>query len=207
MVAKTLRVLTDYPLAFDSFDHLVPQGTKLDNHTNPDYIAEILAFFGNRQINYMDLGCSGGQLVVDLAELGNLAVGLEGSDYSIINSRANWPKYHNVNLFTCDITKPFTVTADDEPVKFDCISAWEVLEHIPAFGLPTLMEGIHNHLKDDGIFIGSVCQSQCLWHVSVFSQQCWEEEIFKPLFKVEPYCFVNTLRSTGGSFCVTLRKA
>jgi SAM-dependent methyltransferase len=206
-----IKIITDFPIAFDSQDHIEPCGTKNDNHTNPVYINEVLASFGNRQINYMDLGCSGGQLIADLAKMGHLAVGLEGSDYSIINSRANWPRLYNVNLFTCDISRPFTVTMEtgtvNDPIKFDCISAWEVLEHIPGSRIFNLMTNIHKHLKDDGIFIGSVCLTGGAWHPSVYPQKVWEEKIFKPLFKVEPYCFETTMRSTGGSFCVTLRKA
>ena len=49
---------------------------------------------------FLDLGCSGGQLVIDYIDRGHLGIGLEGSNYSVINKRANWPKYHNKNLFT-----------------------------------------------------------------------------------------------------------
>lgn len=202
-----IKVLTDHPVAYDSYDHIEPCGTKNDNHTNQVYIDEVLAYFGNKKINYLDLGCSGGQLIVDLHEQGNFAIGLEGSDYSVKTGRANWPKYHNDILFTTDISRPFSIVDEDgELIKFDCISSWEVIEHIHPDRLHILMENIHRHLKDDGIFIGSVSNHEGPWHVSLFSQEHWEEKIFKPHFDVKPYCFKETMRSVGGSFCVTLKK-
>ena len=204
------EVITDKPVAYDSLDHIVPEGTSRDNSTSEGYIREVLDYFDNKEINYLDLGCSGGQLIVDFLDKGHNALGLEGSDYSVKHQRANWPKYHNKNLFTCDIAHPFRIVdGTGEQVKFDCISAWEVLEHIPFKTLPELMKNIHSHLKPGGIFVGSVSTDpNPQWHVSIFSKKFWTEKVFHPLFITEEYPFKNLVREDVRhcSFFVLLRK-
>jgi cyclopropane fatty-acyl-phospholipid synthase-like methyltransferase len=110
----------------------------------------------------LDLGCAGGQLVVDCFLQGMTAIGLEGSDYNLkrqdnSNSKLNWEKYHNSVLFTCDISRSFIVTDDkNNPVKFDFITAWEVVEHIHPSRLDTFFENVKKHLKENGLFICTV---------------------------------------------------
>ena len=156
------KVLTDHPVALSSLDHIYPEGTKNDNSTDLKFIEESLKLFKNfwglDNIKYMDLGCSGGQLVIDFLNKGNLALGLEGSDYSLNHKRANWLDYSNKNLFTCDITKPFQVLFNDEEVKFNFITAWEVIEHIVLDDLKQTFININNSLEDHGIFVGSIAQ-------------------------------------------------
>ena len=129
---------------------------------------------------FMDLGCSGGQLVKDFKDLGWIAVGLEGSDYSLKHGRANWPKMAGKNLFTCDITKPFEVLSNQQPVQFDLITAWEVLEHIPPTSLDQLFRNIAGHLRSGGYFIASTTSAPDFHdgvdlHQSKFSNKQWRE--------------------------------
>jgi 2-polyprenyl-3-methyl-5-hydroxy-6-metoxy-1,4-benzoquinol methylase len=205
------KILTEKPVAYDSLDHIVPEGTSRDNHTSAGYISEVINYFDKKKINYLDLGCSGGQLVIDFMNLGNGAVGIEGSDYSAKLGRANWADYYNKNLFTADVSHPFKVVDEEgEMVKFDCISAWEVLEHIPLAGLKTMMQNIYDHLTPNGIFVGSVSlDPNPQWHVSVFPKEFWQKSIFSPLFIMEEYPFVNVVREDVRhcSFFVLLRKA
>src|ERR1043165_5976626 len=90
----TLQLETNHPIAFESPDHLVPWGTGRDNSTNKKFVAYMDSLLKKEHLQgplgAMDLGCSGGQLVRDFRDLGWLAVGLEGSDYSLKHSRANW---------------------------------------------------------------------------------------------------------------------
>jgi len=152
-----IQLITDKPIAYESPDYLYPWGTKRDNSTNLNFVEEVNNFF-NSPFNFLDLGCSGGQLVIDIKNLhkDNIAVGLEGSDYSIKHKRAHWPEYHNHNLFTCDITEPFSVLSNNELIKFDLITAWEVLEHIAPNQLDQLFQNIYNNLSDNGVFAGSI---------------------------------------------------
>jgi 2-polyprenyl-3-methyl-5-hydroxy-6-metoxy-1,4-benzoquinol methylase len=130
----------------------------------------------------LDLGCSGGQLVKDFHDLGWLAVGLEGSDYSLKNNRANWPALGGRNLFTCDISKPFKIIVDGKPAQFDLITAWEVIEHLRPEDLKTLFTNINSHLKPGGYFVGSTTSSPDIHegvdlHQSKYSNKQWQELI------------------------------
>ena len=125
------RVETEFPIAFDSPDHLMPWGTKRDNHSSTSFIQESIAHFKmDRSVKFMDLGCSGGGLVKEWLTYTNFAIGLEGSDYSLKHKRASWPELYKRNLFTCDISRPYKVSYNSQVYKCDLISAWEVVEHI-----------------------------------------------------------------------------
>ena len=104
----------------------------------------------------MDLGCAGGQLIKDFLDYTPYAIGLEGSDYSIIHNRACWPQLYNSNLFTCDISRPFSVEYGGKPFLCDIISAWELCEHIHPDRINIFLKNIYNHLGPNGVFMASV---------------------------------------------------
>jgi SAM-dependent methyltransferase len=155
----TITLETQFPIAFESPDHIVPWGTMRDNSTNKKFVmfmaSRITKENPGKNYGLLDIGCSGGQLVRDFRDLGWLAVGLEGSDFSLKNKRANWPALAGKNLFTCDAAKPFKVTADGQPAQFNLITMWEVLEHIPTPELPQLFANLTSHLAAGGYFIAS----------------------------------------------------
>ena len=159
------KVITEHKIAFDSPDHIAPCGTKQDNSTNRAFILLINKIltreFLNKQLKFLDLGCSGGQLVRDFRDLGYISVGLEGSDYTLKHKRANWPLLAGKNLFTCDITKPFEIKLEKK-IKFNLITAWEVLEHIRREDLDNVFKNIINHLEEGGYFIASTAVSSSI---------------------------------------------
>jgi len=125
-----LEVQTKYPVAFESPDHKIPHGTAKNNSTNKKFVLhmdeKLHGEFGTQTLRVMDLGCSGGQMVIDFLELRWVAIGIEGSDHSLKHKRANWKDYANKNLFTADITKPFSVklciaSAADQAVPLEHI--------------------------------------------------------------------------------------
>lgn len=206
-----IRVDTQFPVAFDSPDHLHPWGTINDNHTNSNFIDEVFAYFNNDIKSFLDIGCSGGKLVRDISERGIISVGIEGSDVSAKAGRAEWADLYNINLFTCDASRPYTIYNDDEPLKFDCITAWEVIEHIHPDRLDTFFLNIYNHLSDRGIFVGSISLRNdnpegVELHLSVFSRDHWETKILNKYLKVAAYPFVHKVRNEESSFYVLLRK-
>lgn len=154
-----LSVETKNPVAFESPDHLSPYGTALNNSTNRKFVLllneHLRKQFGPIHLSYMDMGCSGGQVVADFRTLRWIAVGLEGSDYSLKHRRANWAELANKNLFTCDISKPFRVKRDGRDHQFHLITAWEVVEHLKEADLGQLFDNIRNHLAPGGLFIAS----------------------------------------------------
>ncbi len=170
------RIVTDFPIAYESNDHLNPLGTARDNTKNGMYVRELIRRCG-QDMKYMDIGCSGGGFVYQFINSGVFAVGVEGSDYSKKNQRAEWatiPDY----LFTGDVTKPFHfVDENDDKILFDAISAWDVLEHIHRDDLPGLMDNLRNNLVDGGLFIASVAtfpDAEGL-HVTLELKPWWDE--------------------------------
>ena len=182
---------TKYPVAYESNDYLVPHGTVRDDTRYPRFIHACEMYFKDREkLAFVDLGCSSGGIVLDALLRGHEAVGLEGSDESFKQQRAQWriiPK----NLFTCDITKPFTLKKDGKLKEFDVISAWEVLEHIKEEDLPVLLENIKKHLNTGGIFIGSIANWDDIdektgvnWHVNLHPYEWWRDRFVEVGFEI-----------------------
>jgi len=207
---------TDHPIAYDSPDHLMPWGTMRDNTTNANFIEEIHEFFKLNydldNFNFLDLGCSGGQLAVDFYKQGNLSVGLEGSDYSVKHQRANWPEYHNKILFTCDVTKPYSLYNEGKKIEFDIITAWEVVEHIHPDDLSDFFKYINDNLKPGGIFLASVSTIEDViegfkLHQTIFSEVEWYQKLPKlTSLKLYQYPFTYKVREGNGSFHILLIK-
>lgn len=185
-------VHTNYPIAYESNDYKVPHGTVRDNTRYPRFILWCEKVVGKQQgIKYMDLGCSGGGLVLDAALRGHIAIGLEGCDESLKQQRAEWRLLRN-NLFTCDITKKFEVTDEqNNKILFDVISAWEVLEHIAVDDLTMLCKNIKSHLIQGGYFVASIANYDDIdpetginWHVNQHNYEWWKEYFEKFGFTV-----------------------
>lgn len=173
---SVVHLKTDFPIAYESKDYLYPFGTMQDNTRSMSFYKKCKSIYGE-DLNYLDLGCSGGGLVFDFAFHGHLAIGLEGSDYSKKNHRANWRTIPE-NLFTCDVTKPFELlfNEDKSMCKFKVISCWEVLEHIDEKDLEVFFENVARHLDKDGIFVGSISKvASDPLHVTVRENDWWKD--------------------------------
>lgn len=159
---KAVKVRTDHPVAWSSPDHLNPWGTSRDNSRNSRFNAKLYDLFGGleRQLRVLDLGCSGGGFVRDCLNDGCLAVGIEGSDYSQRMRRAEWALIGGHFLFTADITKPFSVQLEtddgEEPLLFDVITSWDVLEHIRPVDLRAVCENLTRNLARGGVCVFSI---------------------------------------------------
>lgn len=186
-----INLETEYPVAYGSNDHIVPHGTIRDDTRYPRFIHACEMYFKDMdKLAFADLGCSSGGIVLDALLRGHEAVGLEGSDESFRQQRAHWrviPK----NLFTCDVTKPFTLKKDGIRKEFDVISAWEMLEHIGESDLDILLKNIKDHLKIGGIFVGSIANWDDIdektgvnWHVNLHPYEWWSEKFKKFGFEI-----------------------
>jgi len=155
--AALVDVSCNKRLADDSLDHLEPRGTASDNTHWAPFVARCEAYFGFRDLRYLDLGCAGGGLVFDFAIRRHLAIGLEGSDYSLRRQRAEWASIPG-NLFTCDMTRPFRIIerATGAPLLFDVIGVWDALEHLGTERLPTFFDNVRTHLAPGGLLCGTV---------------------------------------------------
>ncbi|MDE1173850.1 MAG: class I SAM-dependent methyltransferase [Parvibaculaceae bacterium] len=115
--------------------------------------------------------------------MGHISIGLEGSDFSLLEQRAEWrtiPDY----LFTADITRPFSASRNGTPLQFDVITAWEVLEHIPEDKIDGLFANIVTHLAPGGMFVCSVALFEdkdpvtgAVWHVTLRPREWWENRL------------------------------
>jgi 2-polyprenyl-3-methyl-5-hydroxy-6-metoxy-1,4-benzoquinol methylase len=190
-----VTVETDHPIALESADHRFPRGTHNDNTRHPRFVYACEKLFG-RKIKHLDLGCAGGGLVWDFLIAGNESYGIEGSDYSLLNGRAEWRILRD-HLFTADIAKPFRVrdTAGRE-VMLDLITAWEVLEHIPEPDLSALVSNIAAHLLPGGLFAASVALFEdrdpalgVEWHVTLRPQEWWRQLFEARGFRIEEGLF------------------
>jgi SAM-dependent methyltransferase len=230
MMKFDISVETEHPVALDSPDHIFPWGTARDNTTDIGFIKEAESYLRgasptNHKIKTLDIGCSGGQLTIDFLERGHLAVGIEGSDYSVKHGRANWPAYHNFCLFTADATKPYRVLdKQNNIILFDLITSWEVIEHIHSDDFEIFFSNIKNHMHENSIFCGSInpyhdhVNQEMIKetnmdqehmgleiHQSVFTESSWFEILNKHFSSVEYMPFVNKVRY-GGSFHILLKK-
>ena len=186
-----IKLETEYPVAYESNDHIVPHGTVRDDTRYPRFIHACEMYFKDiTKLAFVDLGCSSGGIVLDALLRGHEAVGLEGSDESFKQQRAQWrviPK----NLFTCDVTKPFVLKKDGSRKEFDVISAWEMLEHIKEDDLDGLLTNIKVHLKSGGIFVGSIAnwddideETGVNWHVNLHPYEWWAEKFREAGFEI-----------------------
>lgn len=180
-----IKIITDYPIASSSPDHIMPFGTKMDNSLNLRFNNKIFNVFEHRFIKILDLGCSGGGMIKSFIDDGHFGVGLEGSDYSLKMQRASWPLISKF-LHTCDISKPFEIIDKEinKRIIFDVVTSWEVMEHISENDIDVLAENVKRHLTPNGLWIMSVSHNEEVingvkLHQSVFPKQWWIDKFEK----------------------------
>jgi len=191
-----IKIKTNFPNATGPDFDSPSQGASQNNHSNQIYLKELERVTGKENFKYMDLGCAGGQSVVDIYRKGQVACGIEGSNLEkmIYESQRrfrpeprfigdteihkedvhdNWLKYKDVCLFKADITKPFEITNENNIQKFDVITAWDVLEHPKPEDIGGVIENIKKHLEDDGLFICLINLVHGTHHQCIKSREWW----------------------------------
>jgi SAM-dependent methyltransferase len=194
VAADQTSIATDHPVAIYSDDHKFPRGARNDSTRSPRFVFACERIFG-RKISHLDLGCAGGGLVWDFTLRGHQSYGVEGSDYSYLEQRAEWRTIPG-NLFTADITKPFTLLRNGQAVTFDVITAWEVLEHIPENLIDGLLDNVVCHLAQGGLFVASVATFEdkdpntgAVWHVTIRPFEWWHARFEKKGLRLEHHVF------------------
>jgi SAM-dependent methyltransferase len=125
----------------------------------------------------LDIGCNDGSFLKYLKSRGYCNIsGVEPTKDSYFEAVKNSINVYN-NFFDLDFaSKCF------KPGQFDLITTRQVLEHI--FDLDSFLEGIKYSLKDNGLFVIEVPDSE--WHIDLFDYALWEEHI--------NYFTLNTVR-------------
>lgn len=208
-----IEIKTKHPIAIESLDHLYPEGVHYDNASSNKFIQDVETYF-RKNLNFMDLGCAGGALAVELHTRGYVSVGIDGSDkgYNINEEQlkhfngqypmgyTNWTNHLNKVLFTADVTKPYELIKDNEQLKFDLITCWDVMEHFEPNQVESFIKHMLYNLKDGGMFVASIAlfpsgthkewedNPDIQYHKSLFDREWWMNKL-TPYFNVIPYPF------------------
>ena len=205
--SSNVDVISNFPVAYESNDHIHPEGTRVDNTRSKRFVIATEKLINKPLISIIDFGCAGGGLVFDFLLRGHNAIGLDGSDYSLKSQRAHWKVIPN-HLFTCDITKPFRVKENGNDKKFDLITAWEFFEHIPEQYIKNVFDNISKLIDKNGYFIGSIGTSVSFsstghpLHMTVETKHWWQNIFLKNGYKfLEDHTleFEDFCRGTGNS--------
>jgi SAM-dependent methyltransferase len=180
--ARSIRLETAYPIALTSNDHLVPGSTAEGVVRPTQFVTDCVRVLG-RDMQCLDLGTGAAGLVFEFAMNDIVAIGVDGSDYCRNNKVGYWPLLPD-NLRTCDITHPFRFKPanDEDTLRFDLITTWEVLEHIAETDLAQLLQNVKAHLAPTGYFIGSVSLLEYVaanghpYHVTLKSKSWWKDK-------------------------------
>jgi len=214
-----VRVQTNKPVAYDSPDHIGPWGTADNNTKNPKFNQKLLDYIPPQDIRLLDIGCSGGGLVKTIIDDGGYAIGIEGSDYSQKQKRAEWATIPD-QLFTADATAPFAIMDDaGKQLSFNVVTAWEFFEHIAKDQLPNVLQNIKKHMSSNGILLASIAAyeeviNDITLHQTVLAKDEWQKFFAKHGLVRQPdlerYFHFDMLRGEpfhySGSFTIALTK-
>lgn len=193
---------TEYPLATSSADHQWPDSTVEGVQRPISFVAHCREVVGSG-LRLLDLGTGSGGLIYEASMQGLLAVGLDGSDHCRRHRIGYWPLLPD-HLLTCDITQPFSLSSHGEPLRFEVVTAWEVLEHIPEDGIPGLLANVRKNMSGEGWFMGSVSlleynsPSGEPYHITLKAPEWWREQFKQAgLEWVQDHPFDTTLFCRG----------
>lgn len=195
-------------------------GAGCDFFTDVPFIEEVIDRFPleeNEKLNWLDLGCAGGSLILDVNknDKTDVCIGLDGSVG--VYKQESWSSGKNKNVLrNADISKEFSIEYEDGGlVKFDVITCWEVIEHFYENELDTFFTNVHKHMTDEGVFIGSIafyqdirdengyCPSDPQFnpdgeifelHKVLWPQTKWDNFLSK-WFLIHPFDFENKFRN------------
>jgi SAM-dependent methyltransferase len=135
------RTLEHYDARAEDFWH----GTRgHDVRQNID--ALLSAIEGKPPFAILDFGCGPGRDLKAYAELGHVAVGLEGSARFAAMAR----EYSG-----CEVLEQDFLALDLPPARFDGVFANAALFHVPTQELPRVLRELHDTLKPGGVLFSS----------------------------------------------------
>ena len=209
------KIVTEHPHPLESPDYYQPQGSVEDNSTFTYFIHELDKLFGGFPYNLLDIGCAGGQFVIDVYNKGLpwRAIGVEGGNvHGMTNTfeptehetglltqargKENWEQYKDVCLFHADVSKPFQLLNEiGDPMKFNIVTAWEFFEHPLPEEIPHIIQNIKNHMMPGSFLVGTINLSSGLHHRCAKPHEWWDDMFMKHNFEVLQYPFSTSPRT------------
>jgi SAM-dependent methyltransferase len=117
------------------------------NHNVSQNIAAMLKYIeGKAPFTILDFGCGPGRDLKVFADLGHIAVGLEGAAQFIVMARTH---------SGCDVWQQDFLKLDLPENHFDGIFANAALFHVPSQELPRVLLALHAGLKPRGVLFSS----------------------------------------------------
>ena len=117
----------------------------------PRFVAACERLFPGRALQHVDLGCGGGGLVWDFLAAGHQSWGVAG------DRQQGFRRVVPGRFLAADLKRPFQLLREDgKPAHFDIITAWGVLERMPADAVAQLFGQVRQALRVDGVFVASV---------------------------------------------------
>jgi|GEM_PF-5588349 cyclopropane fatty-acyl-phospholipid synthase-like methyltransferase len=167
---KTIKIQTDYSNTTVYKDRFIN-----DQTSNPAFLQDIDNIFSKKPLTILDVGCINGTLVHDFIQRGHNAVGLDQCN----PKQGFWLHSYQKTLFSCDVSRNFSVLLDDKLMQCELIIGLGVADHIDPNLISLFFENVQKHLKIQGLFIGSISLSEPFPQNQVL--QLWQNTILRNL--------------------------
>ena len=143
---QDLEKITDLTLGhYDAHAEEFWEGTR-DYNVNQNIAALLQCIEGETPYTILDFGCGPGRDLKVFAELGHVAIGLEGAAHFAVMARAHGG---------CDVWQQDFLKLDLPDHYFHGVFANAALFHVPSQELPRVLLELHASLKPGGVLFSS----------------------------------------------------
>ena len=143
---QDLKKITD--LTLDHYNEHAEdfwEGTR-DHNVNQNIVAMLQCVEVEPPFTILDFGCGPGRDLKVFADLGHIAVGLEGAAHFAVMARAH---------SGCEVWQQDFLKLDLPDNHFDGVFANAALFHVPSQELPRVLLELHASLKPGGVLFSS----------------------------------------------------
>lgn len=173
---RDIFLKTEHSVATGSLDAEDWRSGSVNDYTDGTAFAlELQSVFPGKR-SLIDLGTGTGQVPLTMRRAGMLAVGLEGSDMprsgiiggpteGVVGGKTRAAGMAQLGAWgempecvrTCDVGKAFSIVdTDGNPVTFDLITTWGVLEHLPESDIRECLVNVDRLMGADSIGIHAI---------------------------------------------------
>ena len=141
-----LKKITDLTLGdYDRRAEAFWEGTR-DHDVSQNITTLLHSIEGEPPFTLLDFGCGPGRDLKVLADLGHVAIGVEGAPSFVAMARAH---------SGCEVWQQDFLALDLPEARFDGIFANATLFHVPSQELPRVLQELHACLKPRGVLFTS----------------------------------------------------